>query len=123
VHALSLDIVGRDAAVENPDVLETLAKGADVSNVFDIFPTNRRAADRAEYSPAWDLNVGVYTDEAVSQGINGLQTDANVIRRMARKGIVTAPGELPLGSVNVVINCPALAFLDAVPKGPRLPLL
>ena len=123
MHAMGLDIVGRDAAVENPDVLETLAKGADVSNVFDTFPTNTRAADRAEYSPAWDLNVGVYTAEAVSNGINGLQTDANVIRRMVRKGIVTAPGGLPLGSVNVVINCPALAFLDEVPLGPRVPSL
>jgi len=121
-HALSLDIVGRDAAVENPDVLEALRKGADVSNIFDVFPaTNERASDRAEYSPAWDLQVGVYSDAAVAAGANGLQTDANTVRSMADEGLVTAPGGLPLGSANVVINCPALGFLDEPPLGPRVP--
>ncbi len=123
-HALSLDIVGRDAAVENEDVLEALRTGADVSNIFDVFPsTNERAADRAEYSPAWDLQVGVYSDAAVAAGSNGLQTDANTVRSMAGQGLVTSPGGLPLGSANVVINCPALGFLDEPPLGPRVPAL
>jgi hypothetical protein len=123
MHALSLDIVGRDAAVANPGVLEALRRGADVSNIFDVFPTNVREADRREYSPAWDLQVGVFSDRAVARGLNGLRTDANVVRREAARGLVTAPGGLPLGSANVVINCPALAFLDDVPEGPRRPRL
>jgi len=122
-HALSLDIVGRDAAVANADVLEALRTGADVSNIFDVFPTNERAEDRAEYSPAWDLHVGVYSAAAVAAGSNGLQTDANTVRSLAAEGVVTSPGGLPLGSANVVINCPALAFLDDVPLGPREPAL
>ncbi len=122
-HALSLDIVGRDASIENADVLEALRTGADVSNIFDIFPTNESAADRAEYSPAWDLQVGVYSDAAVTAGDNGLQTDANMVRSLAEQGIVTAPGGLPLGSANVVINCPALGFFDEAPVGPRVPAL
>jgi hypothetical protein len=76
-HALSLPIVGKDAAVANADVLEALKQGADVSNVFDAFPTNGSSEDRAEYSPAWDLNVGVYSDAAVAGGQNGLQTDSD----------------------------------------------
>lgn len=123
MHALSLDIVGRDAAVANPDVLEALRTGADVSNIFDVFPTNERAADRAEYSPAWDLQVGLFTDDAVAAGSNGLHTDANVVRSLASQGVVTSPGGLPLGSANIVINCPALGFLDASPQGPRVPAL
>jgi hypothetical protein len=34
------------------------------------------------------------------------------VRRLAARGVVTAPGGLRLGSANIVINCPALAFLD-----------
>lgn len=122
-HALSLPIAGRDAAVANPDVLDALFRGGDVSNIFDVFPTNTQAEDRAEYSPAWDLTVGVYSVAAVAGGLNGLMTDANEVRRLASEGTVTAPGGLPLGSANIVINCPALAFLDANPTGPRIPAL
>jgi hypothetical protein len=111
-HALSLPIAGRDAAVDNPEVLEALKLGADVSNIFDAFPTNSDAADRAEYSPAWDLNVGVYSDAAVAAGRNGLQTDSDEIRQLAAAGVMGSPGGLPLGSANIVINCPALALLD-----------
>jgi len=78
VHALSLDAARRDAAVANPAVLDALRRGADVSNILDTFPTNLREADRREYSPAWDLQVGVFSDDAVAAGLNGLRTDANV---------------------------------------------
>jgi hypothetical protein len=122
-HALSLPIAGSDAAVANPDVLEALFSGGDVSNIFDVFPTNTQPEDRAEYSPAWDLNVGVYSKDAVAEGLNGLMTDANEVRRLASEGTVTAPGGLPLGSANIVINCPALGFLDDNPTGPRSPAL
>jgi len=101
-------------------VLEVFRRGADVSNIFDVFPTNSRRQDREEYSPLWDLQVGVYSDAAVAGGLNGLQTDANVVRRLAARGLVTAPGGLPLGSANVLINCPALGFLESVPRGPRI---
>lgn len=111
-HALSLPIAGQDAAVANPEVLEDLRRGADVSNVFQDMPRTFGNSIAREYSPAWDLQVGVFSDAAVAKGENGLKTDAADILRLAAKGVVTAPGGLPLGSANVVINCPALAFLD-----------
>jgi hypothetical protein len=112
-HALSLPIVGRDAAVANPDVLEALRRGADVSNIFSDMPRDFGNSRAREYSPAWDLQVGVYSPKAVAKGLNGLKTDASTVRRLAAaRGVVTAPGGLPLGSANIVINCPALAFLD-----------
>jgi hypothetical protein len=119
-HAMVGGFPSRDAAVANPEVLEVFRRGADVSNIFDVFPTNRRPQDRREYSPLWDLQVGVYSDAAVAAGLNGLKTDANEVRRFASRGLVTAPGgEDPLGSANVLINCPALGFLDSAPRGPR----
>ncbi len=112
-HALSLPIVGRDAAVANPNVLDTLRRGADVSNIFSDMPRAVGSSNPLEYSPAWDLQVGVYSDAAVAAGQNGLQTDNDEIAQLAAAGIVTAPGGLPMGSANIIINCPALAFLDS----------
>ncbi len=128
-HALSFPIASQDAAIANPQVIEGLRNGGDVSNIFDVFPTNVRKRDRAEYSPAWDLQVGVYSDRAVAQRKNGLKTDANTVRRLARQGLVTTLGGLrhtgprgmPTASANIVINCPALAFLEQTPRGPREP--
>ncbi len=121
-HALADGLPNRDAAVANPEVLEGFRLGADVSNIFDVFPTNRRERDRREYSPAWDLQVGVYSRRAVARGLHGLKQDANVVRRLAARGLITSPGGVPLGSSNVVINCPALGFLHSRPRGPRTPV-
>lgn len=52
-HALSLPIVGRDAAVANPDVLEALRRGADVSNIFSDMPRDFGNSRARQYSPAW----------------------------------------------------------------------
>ncbi len=121
-HAIKDGFAGRDAAVANPEVLEAFRRGADVSNIFDVFPTNARLADRREYSPLWDLQVGVYSDAALALGLNGLKKDANEVRRLAARGLVTSPGGEPLGAANVLINCPALGFLDERPRGPRTPV-
>lgn len=115
-HALSLPIVGQDAAVANPDVLEALARGADVSNIFSDMPRDFANSDASQYSPAWDLQVGIYSDDAVAAGQNGLRTDADEVLQLAADGVVTGPGGLSLGSANIIINCPALAFLD-MPAG------
>ncbi len=117
-HALSLPVAGRDAAVANPDVLDALRRGADVSNIFSDMPRTFGNSDRRQYSPAWDLQVGVYSKAAVASGRNGLQTDADEVLRLAARGVVTAPGGLPLGSANIIINCPALAFLDVSADDP-----
>ncbi len=128
-HALSFPIAAQDAVIAKPQVIEGLRNGGDVSNIFDVFPTNVRERDRQEYSPAWDLQVGVYSDKAVANRRNGLKTDANVVRRLARRGLITTLGGLPhtgprgnpTASANIVINCPALAFLEQRPRGPRVP--
>jgi hypothetical protein len=117
-HALSFPIVGRDAAVANPAVLDGLRRGGDVSNIFSDMPANVGNSNPLEYSPAWDLQVGVYSDAAVAARRNGLQTDAETVLALAAQGEVTAPGGLPLGSANIIINCPALAFLDDAPIDP-----
>jgi hypothetical protein len=127
-HALSFPIAGQDAAIANPQVIEGLRNGGDVSNIFDVFPMSPVQRDRAEYSPAWDLQVGVYSRAAVARRLNGLKTDANDVRRLARRGLITALGRrrhsawgIPAASANIVINCPALAFLEQRPRAARVP--
>jgi len=117
-HALSLPVAGRDAAVANPDVLDALRRGCDVSNIFSDMPKTFKNSNQRQYSPAWDLQVGVYSKPAVAAGQNGLQTDIDEVRQLVARGLVTAPGGLPLGSANIVINCPALAFLDVSAQDP-----
>jgi len=121
-HAMADGLTNRDAAVANPEVLEGFRRGADVSNIFDAFPSHPSARVRREYSPAWDLQVGVYSRRAVARGLNGLKQDANVVRRQAARGLLTSPGGVPLGSANIVINCPALGFLQSNPRSPRIPV-
>jgi hypothetical protein len=120
IHALLDGLPNVDAAVSNPAVLEGFQRGADVSNIFDVFPTNSRTRDRREYSPAWDQQNGVYTDAAVARRLNGLKTDANEVRRLAARGLITNPSGGRFSSSNVVINCPALGFARSRPRGPRI---
>lgn len=41
----------------NPEVLDALRRGADVSNIFSDMPRAVGNSDPSEYSPAWDLQV------------------------------------------------------------------
>ena len=62
----------------------------------------------------WDLNIAVWSADAVARGQNTAQTDANQIRQLAAQGIVTNPGGGLLGSSNFTVNCPTLGF-DSTP--------
>lgn len=65
---------------------------ADAHNILDLFPTLADPTLRERYSPDWDLHLGVWTDQAVADGLNGARTDANVLRQLAARGLVTSPG-------------------------------
>ncbi len=53
--------------------------------------------------------------------LNVAQKDANEIRQLAVKGMITSPGQVPLGSANHIINCPVIAFLTDSPTEPQAP--
>ncbi len=74
------------------------------------FPTLADQRKRELYTPLWDLHIGVWSDEVVAKGKNFAQTDANTIRQLAARYLVTNPGGKQLRSANIVINCPALGF-------------
>lgn len=98
-------------SLADPALLNSLAIGGDAHNVLGAFPlTLSDPAERRLYSPMWDLNIAVWSDEAVANGQNFAQRDANEIRQLAVEGLVTNPGGGFLSSANFVVNCPAFGF-------------
>jgi len=121
-HLLADGMIEKEANFTDVSVLQALAGGGDAHNVFDVFPTDTSTSDRALYSPLWDLQNFMYSSKAVASGENTAQTDSNLIRSLAAKGVVTSPGGTPLRSSGSIINCPALAFTDSAPAGPQTAL-
>jgi hypothetical protein len=112
-HVIKVGRNAEEANFENARVLRALAqRDGDAHNVFDVFPTLRNRRLREEYSPLRDLHQGTWTPAAVLRGRSRAQTDGNRIRQLARRGLITDPGGLPLASSRIIINCPALAFTD-----------
>ncbi len=111
-----LDNPPGDLSLANTPLLESLARGGDAHNVLGCFPTLKDKALRELYSPMWDLNIAVWSADAVARGQNTAQTDANQIRQLAAQGIVTNPGGGLLGSSNFTVNCPTLGFASTPPS-------
>ncbi len=106
----------------NPALLNSLAIGGDAHNVLGGFPlTLSDPAERRLYSPLWDLAIAVWSDQAVADGQNFAQRDANEIRQLAVEGLVTNPGGGFLSSANFVVNCPVLGFAFDPPTAARAP--
>ncbi len=111
-----LDNPPGDLSLENNALLESLGRGGDAHNVLGGFPTLSDPAQARLYVPMWDLNIAVWSDAAVASGQNDAQKDANQIRQLAARGIVTNPGGGMLGSANFLINCPVLGFATTPPS-------
>ncbi len=121
-HVIVSGANAKDAGFKDGTVVAALRAGGDAHNVLDNWPTVPNAALAAHYSPLWDLQIAVYSPAAVAAGLNRTQTDANRIRQLSVRKVLTSPGGvLPVTPVNIVINCPALAFMDTSPIGPQVP--
>ena len=59
-----------------------------------------------DYSPLWDLNVGVWTEAATKAGYRARMTEEFAILGLVERGWVTGPGGGKYGSTGFVINCP-----------------
>jgi hypothetical protein len=116
-----LDNPPGDLSLANPALLESLARGGDAHNVLGCFPTLADQRLRELYSPMWDLNIAVWSDAAVASRQNVAQTDANQIRQLAARGVVTNPGGGLLGSSNFTVNCPVMGFADEAPSEDQAP--
>jgi hypothetical protein len=59
-----------------------------------------------DYSPLWDLNLGVWTQEAINNGYRSRLTEEFAILGFVEQGWITGPGGAPYGSVGMIVNCP-----------------
>jgi hypothetical protein len=105
-----------DARLSDRATIDALTAGGDAHNVFDVHPTNIPRLRRL-YTPVWDLHLSTWSPRAIRTGRRRAVADAARIRRLAARGLITSPGGLPLGSANIVLNCPALAWIGRVPRG------
>jgi hypothetical protein len=59
-----------------------------------------------DYSPLWDINLGVWTEEAVNNGYRSRLTEEFAILGFVEQGWITGLGGGEYGSVGMVVNCP-----------------
>lgn len=61
-----------------------------------------------DYSPAWDINLGYWTKEAVDLGYVARVTDEFQILKLVQEGWITGPNGAAYGSIGIVVNCPII---------------
>jgi hypothetical protein len=59
-----------------------------------------------DYSPLWDINLGVWTEEAINNGYRSRLTEEFAILGFVEEGWITGLEGGPYGSVGMVVNCP-----------------
>ena len=61
-----------------------------------------------DYSPAWDLNLGYWTEDAISKGYRARIIDEFQYLDLVAGGFITGPDGAPFGSTGIVVNCPII---------------
>ena len=62
-----------------------------------------------DYSPAWDLNLGFWTDKAIDRGYRARIIDEFQYLDLVAGGHITGEDGAPFGSTGIVVNCPIVA--------------
>jgi hypothetical protein len=121
-HLAKDGMVGQDASLADTAFIDALRFGGDLLNVFGDFPTLSDPRHAQAYSPLWDAQLGLWTQKAVSAGLNKRQIDEVVVFNLAATrpdlltGVNPATGQpAPYGSVGVDINCAVLGFTAKAP--------
>jgi hypothetical protein len=122
VHLIRDGHASEDASAGNTALINALRNGGDLLNVFGDFPTLRDPRHADAYSPLWDAQLGLWTDQAVKAGLNTRQIDENVVFNLAATrpdlltGIDPATGKpAPYGAAGVDINCAVIGFTAMAP--------
>ena len=97
-------IINGQIGANNPQrqgVNSALEAGLSPLNVLGGIPTVA-----TDYSPLWDLNIGVWNQTAVDNHFNGRLTGEFEILGLVEQGWITGPDGAPFGSSGIVNNCP-----------------
>ncbi|HSD81919.1 MAG TPA: hypothetical protein VLB47_14720, partial [Solirubrobacteraceae bacterium] len=83
VHLVRDGHASEDASAANTALIDALRNGGDLLNVFGDFPTLRDPRHAHAYSPLWDAQLGLWTEKAVTAGLDRRQIDENVVFNLA----------------------------------------
>jgi len=78
-HLAKDGMVSQDASLGNSAFIDALRNGGDLLNVFGDFPTLSDPRHADAYSPLWDAQLGLWTQKAISAGLNKRQIDENEV--------------------------------------------
>jgi hypothetical protein len=78
-----------------------LSDGLSPLNVLGGIPTVA-----TDYSPLWDLNLGVWTEDAIRKGYRSRLTEEFMVLKFVQDGWVTGPNGGKYGSTGFIVNCP-----------------
>jgi hypothetical protein len=59
-----------------------------------------------DYSPLWDLNLGVWTRESIEKSYRSRMLGEFQILDFVQKGFITGPNGGKFGSTGLIVNCP-----------------
>lgn len=59
-----------------------------------------------DYSPLWDFNLAVWTEDAIAKGYRSRLNEEFAILGFVQRGFLTGPGGAPFGSTGIIVNCP-----------------
>jgi hypothetical protein len=129
-HLAKDGMVGENASLSNTAFINALRYGGDILNVFGDFPTLTDPRHADAYSPLWDAQLGMWTQKAISEGLDKRQTEENQVLNLAftspdlLTGVNPATGQAQLyGSVGVDINCAVIGYTATAPMTPGPPNL
>jgi hypothetical protein len=129
-HLAKDGMVAENAVQTNTAFINALRYGGDILNVFGDFPTLTDPRHADAYSPLWDAQLGLWTQKAISEGLDKRQTEENQVLNLAFSrpdlltGVNPATGQPQLyGSVGVDINCAVIGYTATAPTTPGPPNL
>ncbi len=91
---------------ENPQrqgLNSAITDGLSPLNVFGGIPTVA-----TDYSPLWDLNLGVWTRDSIEKGYRSRLLQEFQVLDFAEKGFITGPNGGKFGSTGFIVNCPII---------------
>ena len=103
-------VTNGQTGVANPQrqgLSSALLDGRDPLNLLGEVPGH---SPNSGYSPIWDANLAEWTPAAVAAGLNTRQTSFPDLLKLAKKGLITAPGGGAFGRSDFDINCPAISI-------------
>jgi len=78
-----------------------LSDGLSPLNVLGGIPTVA-----TDYSPLWDLNLGVWTKESIDKSYRSRMLGEFQVLDFVEKGFITGPNGGKFGSTGLIVNCP-----------------